>query len=105
MTLAAVAGAAFFAGHILAISLTDFKAALIDFSDQMLIISEYAQFPLPFFTDFDKTGPDNYKQVSSTIKMKWPISFSIPTFQRSIIPLFHFRDKFESPKNLYGISR
>ena len=57
MTLAAVAGAAFFAGDILAIPLTDFIAKLIDFSDQLLIISECLQLLLPLFTEFDKRRP------------------------------------------------
>ena len=57
MTLAAVAGTALFAGNIFAIPLTDFRAALVDIRDQFLIIPERLQFLLPFFTDFDKTGP------------------------------------------------
>jgi hypothetical protein len=44
MTLTAVAGAAFFAGNMLAVVLTDFIAELIEFSDQLLIISERLQF-------------------------------------------------------------
>jgi hypothetical protein len=60
MTLAAVAGAAFFTGDILAIPLTDVIAQMIDLRDQLLIISERLQFSLLFFTDFDKTGPVFY---------------------------------------------
>ena len=48
MTLAAVAGAALFTRNIQTIPLTDFKAELIDFSDQFLIISEHMQFLFPF---------------------------------------------------------
>jgi|GEM_PF-2341681 len=43
MSLAAVAGAPFFAGNIFPVTLTDFITKLIDFSDQLLIVLERLQ--------------------------------------------------------------
>jgi len=52
MARAAGAGAAFFAGDMWAIPLANVIAELIDFSDQLLIISERLQFRLPFLDGF-----------------------------------------------------
>ena len=37
------------------------------------------------------------------IKLEWLIAFKKPIFQRSNIPLFHIRAKFERP-NIYMLS-